>query len=276
MKRLRLAIILIAVATSGVIARIAYRVHTSERNSSAQPLVCEPSAITLARDPLETEKVTVNLQLKNTSEETTTITEAVASCGCTDLVTTGGIPFDSPIELRPGEVMPWQATIDTTYRIGSQVIYVSFSGKSKGREVSAQSAIRFFVRSGWRVRPQQLSFTELSSADTAKATIDVYDAYPDPGIRIKRIVTSHPNLRVSLRTPGTDSTEFLHFRGHALKKRYEVRLSYRPDFRFGSTHEFITLIPSNKHQRAIEIPIIAHDPRGSGRGTESEGRGGRE
>jgi hypothetical protein len=246
-----------AIASLVVSAGILRRSHAGEQ------VVLEPAEVLLVEDPFEPEPVDVNLRLLNRGPGPIQVQRATSSCGCVSLVTRGNVRLTEPIAVPAGASIPWRVSIKTSERIGHQEYWVTIEFDRNGIAGEVTSTISANVRAALRTDPYELLLKELEPGVAQQREIGIYDAYPDPGIRIKKIVSTNPEiLSTNLKPVGTPvyNKDFAVFAGGArLKKRSDVRVTLIPpsfDNASSIMEESITIVPEDSNQRPVIIPVI--------------------
>lgn len=223
-------------------------------------VVLMPPRVELVEDPLEPVIVKVNLQLWNRDSRPIRVTRASASCGCMGLVTRGNVPLTSPVEAPPGGTLPWQVAIATQNRVGRQSYQVRIEYLTAGgRTERVEAAVNLNVRAGLRAEPLGLVLHDIEPGIEQTHMLDIYDSYPDPGIRLAGVTSSAPSVLRAELVPVRSSTEggALDYATSAkLKLRRRLRVTLAPTEVTPLTEESLTLRPEDPEAEPLLVPVV--------------------
>ncbi len=221
----------------------------------------EPKEMDLAEPVLEPQVVKVDLRLRNRRSRPIVVLSAVGSCGCMNLRTAGDRPLTEPITVTAGSDLPWSVEILTANRVGRQRYSVTVEYQDGGGVRTLESLISLDVRASWRAEPYELVLRDLEPGRTVDREIGVFDAFPEPGIKIDKVICSSPRqLTAEVLEVGRDRSsehDSLSFgRGAVLKKRYRLRVRLTPVEIVQQAEERITLVSNGSEGRQLEVPIV--------------------
>lgn len=250
-----------SVCLLGICTGVVYYAVRAAGSAEEDPLVLEPSVLEIVDPALEGSDVKVSLMLRNTGEQPVQILAVKNSCGCLDLVTRGGKPLGTPLELDAGEAFPLQATIRTGKRGGSEGFGIGILYESGGKQSSCMSEIRLNVLPALRIVSGAQVFDAGEPGATITEEIGVGDAFPDPGIEVESVTNSRPE-RVRIRLVDCeDSTvyqqeqkEHLSDTAASAKQRYRIQVSYTAEE--DGFHDTIAVHPRNEEHEVLYIPVF--------------------
>jgi hypothetical protein len=233
----------------------------SLRYGNTEAVAVEPKLAEIAVDPLQYQAVTVHLQLINRSGKAIRIRKAETSCGCASLVTRGGKTLVEPMNVLPGDTVPWQVEIHTVGRLGPNEFKVHFEVESEGRTSHALSTIKMNVHPAILVHPHLIEFQNIAPGEQRNATVVLSDRYPDSGYSVKHLRSSDPErIQVQVVAPEKDTpVGAADAEGNAanLRPRWCIKVRYvAPSSPRALIQDTIVLEPNGKLLPQISIPVI--------------------
>lgn len=250
--RSRFLVVLLLICLLGLSTGLAARLMWGQKPR----VLLEPRRLLLAQDPLEGEKVNVNLVLRNDSHRHISVLRAAASCACMEMKTWGGQHLVKPQSLPPSSAMPWQLQIDTMNRAGLQHFRVMVECEDKGKVFPVTSDIEIRVRPGMRVEPSALVLGEIQAGQVSESEFMVLDAFPDPGTEIVECRSSDAE-RLAVRLERANAAETtLGSSDTRVTVRYRGHISCSPMENGRLYHDWITLVPRGAERSPVTLPVI--------------------
>lgn len=216
----------------------------------------EPRAVDYRDSVTEGESPVFPFMLTNPAAESLTVLRIATTCLCAT-VEADSLPFP----IAPGKPHTFRVRVDSTARSGLMKTGVTVTYQRETGELGTQSAeIGLKVRPAWRVNPPTLQLHDLDPGVEARATIELYDGFPDPGIALKHIAVSSPEyLAVTViekaAPHGNAQTVEATVDGIQYRRRALIELSLTPRNEQGLQQEFVMLYPDRPSQTVLSIPI---------------------
>jgi len=221
-------------------------------------ILLEPSNLILTRFINECDLLSIPLTFHNNSESNIKILETRMSCGCQSITTTNEQPLSIPFDLKPGQSLPLELTIDTCGKEGKQYLSLGFFFESEGQNKFVTSDVTFFVRPGLRLYTPPL-FKDLADNDELESIfheIIITDGFCDPGIEIESVVSSSPDkICVKLKKTENETVDLI-TEGIEVKKRWKIEANLLAANE--GMREYITVYPKNKKYSALQIPVVVY------------------
>jgi Protein of unknown function (DUF1573). len=227
-----------------------------ETNSA---VTLEPQEVVLISPVEEYSEVLVPLSITNQSKYSVSIAGVTSSCGCTKVLIGKDGSAAVPFELKAGESIPLQGTIDTSEIRGDRQIRFAVDARIGDKSLTNISSIVVHVLPGLRcISPPEM--IQDNDGDTAEIDVSFYigDAFVDPGIEIDSISSSDPEklradiqsiLGVSAFETSEDAPEWQ----KRFRNRYEVQVHILRDT--GPFEGRLTVHPKDTKYKPLTIPI---------------------
>lgn len=230
----------------------------SAAGSRAPQVSLEPSVVELVEDPLEHQTVSLPFQLLNHTSTPIIVRGASASCNCMNVVTRGGQPLRSPLEVPPGKTLPWQVDLVTSGRNGPQEYRFTVDCLVNGQPRELSSRVLINIQSGWRADPPILQFQGAAALDDVSGEVAIFDGFGERGFRVGDVRVSNPNRLSARLEPVKESAvaKRLSIAGQQLPQRYRLMVTMKSGEPGELRQERVTLVAAEPNQPDLEVGVV--------------------
>lgn len=219
-------------------------------------LALTPPVVSIEEPMVVGQVADISLTLHNQSGKLLTITEAVSSCGCMDLLTKDGRELVG-IKLAPKTSLPLGLSLSTEGKAGDREYYVAIKAASANGEVSQSSAsIEIEVLSGLVPDPGTVVVRNAEAGSRFDKEVLLFSNAPREQIRIESVVSSDPDQmtptlsKSNLAAVGSSSD----FAGvYALKLNIQPKCARPTEQMHVRLQYFVKELP-----RELRIPVLCY------------------
>jgi hypothetical protein len=216
-------------------------------------VIWEPTNYQHAEPVLERQPVLIRLHLRNRSTETIQVNAIKPSCSCMSVVFPKELA-NTKQTLAPQGRLAVPIRLDATNRFGSRRFSVVAECQVKGNTITVKSDIQVEVKAAPRAFPSAVYAHDRLPGERLEATVDIRDAYPDPGVAFSRVVTSNPQqLRAQLKRAREEHDPG---REEGFQSRYTIDLTYTIPVDRDWCEEQIQVFSSDPAIPPLKIPVI--------------------